>query len=270
MPDTRDLVMPSGGFTKNAGLQNALRDGAYRIRVLQRIYDIIGGFDDSSSDYYRADYLKPAIKRNVMSASTNLDASVWRAGEIHEFDCGNLGNASAGSGGVGTGGGSSGNGNGNGNGGGKKGGGSGGGGGNTVKIPSGTTLVRGAIYTDCLITIGSNSTLEDVLIISENRDIAAISGASGVTFGRDDGCAPGGGSQVVTLGGVNFPAKLSMYGSQIIAEKKIDFEANANGIEGVSMVSGGEIDSTSNMQMGFCNGAGMENRFEAEYFRMAR
>ena len=72
------------------------------------------------------------------------------------------------------------------------------------------------------------------------------------------------------MGGVNFPANLSVYGSQIIAQLKIDFEANANGVEGVSMVAGGEIDSTSNMNMGFCNGAGMEHTFQAEYFRMAR
>ena len=72
------------------------------------------------------------------------------------------------------------------------------------------------------------------------------------------------------MGSVNFPANLSIYGSQIIALGDIDFEANANGVEGVSMVAGGQIDSTSNMAMGFCNGSGLENRFEAEYFRVVR
>ena len=109
-----------------------------------------------------------------------------------------------------------------------------------------------------------------MLIVSTNTAVAAIDGASGVVLGRDDNCAPGGGVQIVTMGGVNFPAQLHVYGSQIIAMGNIDFEANANGIHGVSMVAGGEIDSTSNMDMGFCNGAGLENRFEAEYFRMAR
>jgi hypothetical protein len=108
------------------------------------------------------------------------------------------------------------------------------------------------------------------MIISTNTSTTAIEGASGVVLGDDDNCAAGGGVQIITMGGVHFPAQLHIYGSQIIAMGDIDFEANANGIQGVSMVAGGEIDSTSNMDMGFCNGAGLENRFEAEYFRMAR
>ena len=188
----------------------------------------------------------PAVK-NTLSPSTNLDNSVWRPGEIHEFLCN-------------TGGGGGGNGGGNG----------GGGGNNTVRIPANTTLVNGVIHTNCLLSIGSGVTLEDVLIISTNPSVAAIDGASGIVLGRNDNCSAGGGVQIVTMGGVNFPAQLHVYGSQIVAMGDIDFEANANGIQGVSMVAGGQIDSTSNMDMGFCAGAGLENRFEAEYFRMAR
>ena len=145
----------------------------------------------------------------------------------------------------------------------------GGGGNNTVRIPANTTLVNGVIYTDCLLSIGSGVELRDVLIVSTNTSVAAIDGASGVVLGRDDNCAAGGGVQIVTMGGVNFPAQLNMYGSQIISMGDIDFEANANGIQGVSMVAGGEIDSTSNMNFSFC-GSGMEHSFLAEYFRLAK
>ena len=90
-----------------------------------------------------------------------------------------------------------------------------------------------------------------MLINSTNPSVAAIDGASGIVLGRNDNCSAGGGVQIVAMG-------------------DIDFEANANGIQGVSMVAGGQIASTSNMDMGFRAAAGLENRFEAEYFRMAR
>lgn len=247
MPFETDIVMPASGFGGNPGLADALRSGSYRLRILQRVADITAGYMDSTSKYFRSDYLSLPVQTENLSAKQNLDNSVWKAGRIHKFTC--------------TGGASNGGGNGNGGGGGNA---------NTVKIPANTKLVRGVIDTNCLIDIGAGVILQDVLIISTNTDIGAVSGASGVVLGRDDGCVAGGGVQIVTKGGVHFPSQLHIYGSQIVAEKKIDFEANANGIEGVSMVSGGEIDSTSNMDMGFCNGSGLENRFEAEYFRMVR
>ena len=275
MPDKAHVVLPNSGYANNPGLQQALRSGAYRVRILQRVQDIANGYDDSASEFFRADYLNLPVRSNALSPSTNLDNSVWRPGEIHEFTCGSGGGGNDGiNGGGGNGGGGNGNGNGSGKGGGGNGGGGNGGGGgggnNTVRIPANTTLTHGVIKTDCLISIGSGVELRNVLIISTNTAVAAVSGASGVVLGDDDNCASGGGVQIVTMGGVNFPAQLHVYGSQIIAMGDIDFEANANGIQGVSMVAGGEIDSTSNMDMGFCGGAGMENRFEAEYFRMAR
>ena len=44
--------------------------------------------------------------------------------------------------------------------------------------------------------------------------------------------------------------------------------ANANGIDGASIISRGMIDGTSNMNMGFC-GSGMEDSFSANYYRLA-
>ncbi|RZW07599.1 MAG: hypothetical protein EX266_06265 [Rhodobacteraceae bacterium] len=257
MPDKTNIVTPSsnGGWGNNTGLQQAMRSGSYQIRILQRVQDIVAGFNNSASQHFRNDYMNLPVQTNAFSPSTRLDNAVWRPGEVHSFTC-----ASNGGGG---GGGNGGGGNGNGNGG-------GGGGNNTVTIPSNTTLINGVIRTNCTLRLGSGVTLENVLIISESTDPRAIDGASGVTLGRNDGCTPGGGTQIVTMGGVNFPANLSIFGSQIIAMGDIDFEANANGVEGVSMVAGGQIDSTSNMDMGFCNGSGLENRFEAEYFRVVR
>lgn len=231
MPSKADLVIPASGMTSNVGLSSALRSGAYRIRVLGRIDDIIAGFDDSTSDYYSSLYFNTPIQTVNLNPNQQLDASGWTAGAIHTASC-------------------------NGN---KK-----------LRIKSNATIRNGVIHTACDIVIGSNATLEDVLIVSESTDLRAIDGGSGVTLGLDDGCTSGGGVQIVTKGGVRFTANLHMFGVQILAMDDIDFEANGNGVEGVSMVTMGEIDSTSNMDMGFCGGAGMDNNFEAEYFRLAR
>ena len=260
MPNKADVVVPNSN--NNTGLDRALRSGSYQPRIVQRIDDIIAGFDDPSSDYFRSDYLSNPIRTNVLAPNVTLEDANWETGEIHEFDCGTLVSLSNVTHTMGS------NSN-NGNGGGSSGGGSTGGGNNRVSIKGGSTLVGGVIYTDCELNIGQNATLEDVLIVSTNASVAAITGQANVTLGRDDGCAPGGGTQIITKGGVHFTSGLSAYGAQIVAEKIIDFEANANGVEGVSFISGTEIDSTSNMNMGFCNGAGLENRFEAEYFRLA-
>lgn len=231
MPDKANLVVPASGFSSNPGLADAVRSGAYRIRILQRITDIQAGYDDPNSEYYRPDYFNLPMQTHTMDARQSLDTSTWQPGEVHMISCS---------------------------------------GNRRVRIPSNTTLRHGVIDTDCPIQIGSNVVLEDVLIISRSTDRDAVEGASSVTLGNNDACSAGGGVQIVTLGGVRFTANLNMYGVQILAMDTIDFEANGNGVEGVSMVSGGEIDSTSNMDMGFCNGAGLENRFEAEYFRMVR
>ncbi len=230
MPDRSDLTIPSSGWSSNTGLSNAVRSGSYHIRILQRINDIFSGYSTPGHEFYRPDYFNTPIQTTPLSTNQQITAASWQPGEIHTATC-------------------------NGN--------------QRLRIRSGETLRDGVIDTNCRIVIGSNAVLEDILIISRSTDLRAIDGAAGVRLGAADGCTPGGGVQIVTSGGVRFTANLQLFGVQILAEDMIDFEANGNGVFGVSMVSGAEIDSTSNMDMGFCDGDGLENRFEAEYFRMA-
>ena len=68
------------------------------------------------------------------------------------------------------------------------------------------------------------------------------------------------------MGGMQFASGLEIYGSQILAMGDVSFAAQADGIEGVSIVSNGKISGTSNMNMGFC-GTGMDV-FTAEYFQL--
>ena len=237
MPDKSDLVIPTDGFSSNPGLQSALRSGSYQLRVLDRIDDVITYVDDPTSTYFRSDYvdidpltgLPPA--RVVLSHKDKLDNSNWTPGAVHEVNC-NAPNQK-------------------------------------VTIPANTVLQRGVLITNCKVSFGANSEIHDIIMISTSTQDDAFSGASGATIGRDDGCAPGGGSQLVTHGGMQFPSDLQIYGGQLIAGKDIEFAARIGGIEGVSMLAGGVIDGSSLIDVGFCGGLGMDNNFMAEYFRLA-
>lgn len=237
MPDSRDLVLPTGGFDSNPGLETALRDGSYRLRVLQRVNDIINGVDDPNSDYFRDDYVTwngsdaSTIQRVILDRKNKLDNTHWVSGAIHEVYC-NAPNQK-------------------------------------VMVPANEILTKGVLITDCKIEFGANAEIRDLIIVNTSTAEDSFSAAAGFTIGLDDGCAPGGGAQLITLGGMSFPSALQIYGGQLIAVKTIDFAARADGIEGVSMVSGDRIDGTSLMDMGFCGGAGLENNFMAEYFRLA-
>jgi len=96
----------------------------------------------------------------------------------------------------------------------------------------------------------------------------SLNSPAGLSIGRDDNCATGGGATLMTLGGFSAAASLNVFGGQILALGDIDFAANADGIQGASFVSYGMIDGTSNMNMGYCRNAGMENAYRANYFRM--
>jgi hypothetical protein len=120
---------------------------------------------------------------------------------------------------------------------------------------------------DCRFSMSNGTALENMTLITTSRDNRSIDSPQGFRMGADDNCGAGRDAQIVTWGGVRVAANLEMYGSQIIAAGPIDFAANASGIKGASMVSGATIDGTSNMSFGFC-GTGMDNNFEAEYFRM--
>lgn len=142
------------------------------------------------------------------------------------------------------------------------------GGGGKLSIEQGTLLEDIVLLTDCQVQFGSDVTLENVIIVTTNTNNSSIKSASGLQIGRDDNCLPDGGAQILTKGGVSVPADMKMFGGQIIAEKDVEFSANANGIEGASIISGGKISGTSNMTMGFCS-TGMERNFSVPYFKLA-
>ena len=142
-------------------------------------------------------------------------------------------------------------------------------GGQTLQIAAGSILKNVVVATNCNVQFGQGVVLDNTIVATTNTSVRSMTSPAGLQIGRDDNCATGGGAQLLTMGGMDFPAALRVYGGQLIAMKSIEFAAEANGIEGASFISGETISGTSNMTMGFC-GNGMEDNFAALYFRMVQ
>lgn len=230
MPDRRDIVLPSDGLSSNPGLSAALRDGSYQLRILGRIDDIISGVLNPTSPYFRS-WIDSGLLSLDVDRTAKLDDTQFTPHRTHVIACSTSSQS--------------------------------------AKIHTATVLKDVVIWTNCKLQFGENVVLENTTIVNTNTDAYSISGASGVQIGKNDNCAPGGGAQIVTKGGVNFPQYLKMYGGQIIASGDVSFTSDADGIEGASIISGGRVDGTTDGVMAFCGGAGMENNFEALYFKLA-
>jgi hypothetical protein len=123
--------------------------------------------------------------------------------------------------------------------------------------------------TDCEMKLENGAVMDESIFATRDTGARSVNSPQGFQIGRNDNCAEGGGSSVLTLGGVSVAAGLQSYNGQILAHGDIDFAAQAGGVQGTSFMTYGRIDSTSNMAMGFCNGRGQEELFAANYFRMA-
>jgi hypothetical protein len=224
MPNPDDIVLPNSGFSKNEGLSEALREGSYNIRILNRIDAIITGLANGDAEFLPA-FINSGTA--IRLSDKRVDRSHFTEGRIHTYSCA----------------------------------------GGKLTIEAGSVLRNVILVTDCEVDFGNGVVLEDVVIATTNTSATSFTATSGLRVGRDDGCAQGGGAQLVTKGGMRFPAKLSLFGGQLLAAGDIDFAAEAYGVEGASMVAGGRIDGTSNTAMAFC-GSGMESSFQAQYFRL--
>ena len=229
MPDRREIDLPASGMDSNEGLPEALRDGSYFLRIVSRIDAIIAGVQDPDSKYY-PDYIESSIPINL-DRNDKLDDTIFEEGHIYRIECNNSKQQAA--------------------------------------IHTGTVLSKVVIWTNCQIKFGADVVLQDTVFVNENTAVDSFSPASKLQIGKDDDCATGGDAQLVTRGGFSTSAQVALYGGQILAAGDISFQAQADGIEGASIVSGGRVEGSSGATMGFCDGEGMENTFEAEYFRLA-
>ncbi|WP_168174009.1 pilus assembly protein TadG-related protein [Thioclava sp. F36-6] len=233
MPDTSKLDIPASGFTKNDGLQEALRTSFYKLRVLDRIPKIIQSMRDGTG------YLPAYITNRTPTVltGTKLETTDFTPGNLYVLDC----NSSV-----------------------------------TISVPSKVddtvttdpaVISEVAVIADCPVKFGNGVALENAIFANTSTDDRSFSAPQGLRIGRDDNCAPDGGAKLITMGGVSSAAKISFFGGQILAVKDVSFSAQADGIEGVAIVSGGKIDGTSNSRFGHCD-TGMEGNIEMSYFRL--
>jgi len=228
MPDRRDIVMPNSGLQSNDGLSDALRDRTYKMRILNRLEEIIDNLF-AGGDRFAPDYVSGSGLIDFGSNTKKVNADDFTTGRIHTKYCSSKG---------------------------------------SITIEADTVLSNVVLVTNCQIKYGNGVVLENVILATSNTGDKSVTG-SHIQIGRDDNCAKDGGSQILTMGGFHSSSHIKTYGGQIIAMGDIDFAANADGIAGASFISGGRIDGTSNMTMGFC-GDGMERNFSAVYFRMVQ
>lgn len=144
-----------------------------------------------------------------------------------------------------------------------------GGGGGQAFLKGGAHLKEVVFVTNCQVKFGEGTILEESIFATTNTGANSFNAPSSFQLGRDDNCAEGGGSQMISMGGMDFASDFKIFGSQLIAKETISFAANAEGIKGASIISGDDVEGTSNSNMGFCNGAGMERNLEADYYRLA-
>lgn len=251
MPDLNDLDVAASGFVKNDGLLEALRESFYKIRIVNRINDINTALSMADLAKLREYTAKTETATTggitYLTQSYTVTVDTATSATKNQLSPGQLTQGAV----------------------------------NIVKCQAGKTLTferdqtfsNVAILTSCPVQISSGVHFEDMILSTTDTSVQSIKGPSGgggnnINFGRDDNCAEGGGSHLVTLGGIQMAASMNVYGSQFLAAGDIQFAANAEGIEGISLVSGGRIDGTSNMKMGFC-GTGMSDNFEVDYYRLA-
>jgi len=223
MPDEEDLVLPNSGFTTNDGLEAALREGSFEMRLVHKLPTIINKLANADEKYIPESISRLEIRH---LNENKIGSGQLEPGYIYIASC------SAG----------------------------------TLTIDP-VTISNVVLLTPCAVTFSKGAIIEDSIIATTNTGDRSFYAPSDLQIGKDDSCSDGGGSKLLSLGGMKFAANLAVFGSQIVATKNIEFAARAEGIEGASMIAGGLISGTSNMSMGFC-GKSVEG-YEAEYFRLA-
>ena len=233
MPDLDSLDLPKSGFETNDGLQSALRRATMNIRILSRIDSMIYRYENPLATDYPGDTeeLPDYITDPTVQEmrTRSVETAELERGRVYSIACI---------------------------------------GGSGLTIDASETLREVVIISPCEIKFTGGSSIEDARIISKNTSSDSINAPAGLRVGRNDNCDPGGGAQLITNGGMRFPADLQLYGAQLMAKGDISFAANASGVQGASLIAGGEISGTSNMNMGLCLD-GMEDNIEIAYFRLA-
>lgn len=235
MPDSTDA---DGHTTSNTGLADALEDHEYRLRILDNLDQIVKNLLSGGS--FVPGYItlptpvtvtaESILGMNPSGYKFDGDSAILQTGRVYILQCDD---------------------------------------GDRITIEMGVVLKDVVIVTACKLKFEAGAAVENAVLVTTNTNSDSISAPAGFRVGVDDNCAPGGGVQIITYGGIKVPADFQVFGGQIIAKRDVEFAAQA-GIHGVAIIAGGKIDGTSNSEFRFCKGGvGMENSFALPYFRLA-
>jgi Flp pilus assembly protein TadG len=242
MNDTSVLAdhAPNDYLTKNDGLAQALRSGSYDFRILELLKT--SAMNDSISSLgstYTPSYLRTPLSTSTTTSGTGRDfvPTDFAANTAHRYTC----NSDS----------------------------------QTITLTGGT-YQNFVLITNCQIKISGKVNLENAIVSTTNNASKSVSfdtggGANnrGLVLGKDDNCADGGGASIITRGGVEGSAALTFYGGQILALGDVQFAAQPVA-QGVSIVSGGTVSGTTQMNFRGCPRTGMDDVLEAAYFRLAQ
>ena len=156
-------------------------------------------------------------------------------------------------------------------------------GGQPIRMRDNQIFERVAIITNCKVHLSSNVRLSRSLLITTNGKAkddyvegdpqfigsAAITASSGVQIG-DGTCADDNGSVVMAVGGANFSSGLGFMRSQIVVKGDIDIAANTAGLNGTSIISGGDVKLTSNGAVGTCPDQGGKEAYVYYDYRIVQ
>ncbi len=248
MADLSTLVVPGGDLSKNIGLAEALREAHIEPHLANAVEEIIDGLVtlDLSTDP-ELDYLPLAVAAAVENRTAqvidtvggktltnkNFDALVMAPGNVYSVSCGGKGTL------------------------------------NLRGNSGGSAIEDVIVVTNCDITFDKNTVVRNAMIATTSTSAKSVQGSSGVKIGAPDNCAPGGGAQILTNGGMYFAAKMEFHGSQLVAAGPVKMAAQVDGLSGTSIQSRGRVDMASNNSLALCDGD-VDEVIPLRYYRLVR
>lgn len=117
-----------------------------------------------------------------------------------------------------------------------------------------TDLHNTVLATDCKIHLGGSAVIENSVLATTRNTSHSVTSISDFQLGRDDNCAPGGGSQIISAGRVVLGLGTSIFGSQVVAGEDIRLLSGAGGIQGSSFQAANNVEMTSDGAFAACSG----------------
>jgi len=243
MPSLADFVIPSSDIdVHNPGLADALGEEWFDPKIVDYTHDIINSLLDPSSanlpSYIGIDEYGDAINPDdivISIRSQQFSVGSAEQGYVYHVTC--PGNS-------------------------------------LLNLGNNVVLEKVVIVADCRIATGNNSLYEDVILASfagdkpnESQYAKSINIGQSNQMGSDDNCAMTGNVKLLSGGSIHSAADVEFYGVQAVAVWDVHLAAQAEGLEGILILAGNDIDIASNNAFGGACSGGVQ-AIAVPYFRL--